>query len=125
MSHESDRSSILTLTVVVEVTMNTMLAPRIGFPLVPRDAWAVAGGVLAFLAAVSLAPDTAYAQDVAAIPAASGETMNSLLGRIAPATLAAAPASPSSTSECSTTNAPPPAAPASTPTAARSSSWGV
>jgi len=71
--------------------MNTMLAPRIGFSLLPRDAWVVAGGVLVLLAAVSLAPDAAYAQDVAAIPAASGETMNSLLGRIAPATLAAAP----------------------------------
>jgi len=47
--------------------------------------------VLVLLAACSLAPD-AFAQDTtAAIPAASGETMNSLLGRIAPATLAAAP----------------------------------
>jgi len=69
--------------------MNTMLAPRIGFSLRPRETWAVAGGVLLLLAA--FAPDIAHAQDVAAIPAASGETMNSLLGRIAPATLAAAP----------------------------------
>jgi hypothetical protein len=70
--------------------MNTMLAPSFGKALPPRGLRiGFVGWSVVFLACGTVCSQAARAQDVAAaVPATSGEALNSLLGRIAPATLA-------------------------------------
>ena len=73
--------------------MNIAVAPVFRETLSSRAPWSSVAGlslILALWSGVGL--DTAQAQDVAsAIPAASGESMNSLLGRIAPAVMVVTP----------------------------------
>lgn len=71
--------------------MNYAVAPVFRDTLHAGAPWSSVAGLALLLMLGSGLADDARAQDVAAIPAASGEAMNSLLGRIAPATLAVTP----------------------------------